>query len=67
MQVSGVVWVNTSDTESPRNRFQRLGEPARGEIGQGRITVGPLEIIRMDNDPRAPQNGRIRLYMEGGL
>lgn len=67
MRVPGVVWVDTDDRDGKPNRFQRFGEEPRGEIGKGVITLGPLEIIRVDNDPTAPQHGRIRLYMEGGL
>ena len=68
MRIPGVVWVDTDDDEGRKpNRFQRFGEESRGEIGKGVITMAPLEILRVDNDPTAPQHGRIRLYMEGGL
>jgi hypothetical protein len=67
MNVPGVVWVDFDDSELKPNRFQRFGEDSRGEIGAGVIVVSPLEIIRVDNDPTAPQHGRIQLYMEGGL
>jgi hypothetical protein len=67
MNVPGVVWVDFGDSELGPNRFQRFGEDSRGEIGAGVIIVSPLEIIRVDNDPTAPQHGRIQLYMEGGL
>lgn len=40
-------------------RFQRLGRPAAGEIDAGRIAMARLEIARLDNDPNAPENGRI--------
>jgi predicted phage baseplate assembly protein len=42
-------------------RFQRLGRPAAGEIASGRIPIARLEIARLDNDPNAPENGRLRL------
>lgn len=67
MKVPGVVWVDVDDTPPKPNRFQRFGEEPRGEIGKGVITVAPLEIIRVDNDPTAPHHGRIQLFMEGGL
>lgn len=67
MEVPGVMWLDVDDGGGKPNRFQRLGEPSRGEVGAGVIVVGPLQIIRVDNDPVAPHNGRLRLYMEGGL
>jgi predicted phage baseplate assembly protein len=48
-------------------RFQQLGQPARDELADGRIKVGPLEIARLDNDPNLPENGRIEFILEGGL
>ena len=41
-------------------RFQRLGRSPAGEIDAGRIAMARLEIARLDNDPNAPENGRIR-------
>jgi len=41
-------------------RFQRLGRPPAGEIDAGRIAMARLEIARLDNDPSAPEHGRIR-------
>ena len=67
MEIPGVMRVNYGDDPPGRHRFQRLGEPPRGEVGAGVISVGPTQIIRVDNDPVAPHNGRLRLYMEGGL
>lgn len=60
MRVPGVAWVKPV-------RFQRWGEETRGEIQEGRIAFDRLEIARLDNDPDAPDNGRLELYMEGGL
>lgn len=60
MQVHGVTWVAAE-------RFQRQGEPDRGELSKGRIDVGHLEIARLDNDPNAPAHGRMELIMQGGL
>lgn len=75
MQVPGVSWVNTSDlptvvngvsVPSP-NHFQRWGQAAQGETAAGLISLAPLEIARLDNDPSEPENGRIQFFMEGGL
>jgi hypothetical protein len=30
------------------------------------VTVGPDQIIRMDNDPSRPERGTLRLVVEGG-
>jgi hypothetical protein len=45
-------------------RFQRLGRPATGEITSGRIPIARLEIARLDNDPNAPENGRLRMDVD---
>jgi hypothetical protein len=48
-------------------RFQRWGQPPRGELAAGEITLDRLEIARLDNDPSLPENGKIDFRMEGGL
>ncbi len=60
MQVPGVVWVQA-------DRFERWGQLPQGELVAGVITMGALEIARLDNDPNAPENGRIEFLMQGGL
>lgn len=47
-------------------KLQRLYEPANGEIANGLLPLGPLEIARLDNDPSFPENGRLRLDVRGG-
>jgi hypothetical protein len=47
-------------------KFERLYEGPNGEIAAGFLPLGPLEIARLDNDPRYPGNGRLRLTMRGG-
>lgn len=66
MQVSGVQWVDFSDRTNPLHRFQRWGRAANQELENGEISIGRLEIARLDNDPNAPENGRIDFLMEGG-
>jgi hypothetical protein len=66
MDVPGVRWVEVDPDGDPPARFQRWGELPRGEIAQGFIDIGRLEIVRLDNDPNAPENGRIVFHMEGG-
>ena len=66
MQVPGVHWVDTDDRPPKPNRFQRWGQAPAGETAAGEIDFGRLEIARLDNDPNAPENGRIQFFMEGG-
>ncbi len=47
--------------------FQRLGKGAAGEIQNGVLAPAYLEILRLDNDPSFPENGRIEFVMDGGL
>lgn len=63
MQVTGVNWV---DLTGKLNKFQRWGKAPNNEIKDGLIRMGRLEIARLDNDPSAPENGRIDFLMEGG-
>jgi hypothetical protein len=58
MQVPGVAWVEAG-------RFQRWGKAAAGELGQGEITFGRLEIAQLDNDPNRPENGKIEFKLGG--
>ncbi|MBS1912847.1 MAG: putative baseplate assembly protein [Bacteroidetes bacterium] len=58
--VPGVKWVTMK-------RFQRWGRRPNGELDAGIIQIGRLEIARLDNDPSAPENGRIDITMKGGL
>jgi len=48
------------------NRFQRLGEPYKGEIEAGKINIERMEIARLDNDPNNPENGVIKFHMGVG-
>jgi len=56
-------------------RFRRLDEadpdtdsrPATARnLAQGFVPVGPLEILRLDDDPNFPENGRLQLAVGGG-
>jgi hypothetical protein len=48
-------------------RFQRWGRTPNGEREEGLIAAAPLEVLRLDNDPNFPENGRLVLNMRGGL
>ena len=47
--------------------FQRLRTTAAGELEAGVLETGHLEIVRLDNDPSAQENGKIEFIMFGGL
>ncbi|RPJ19089.1 MAG: putative baseplate assembly protein, partial [Planctomycetaceae bacterium] len=65
MQVPGVRWVDLAASKG--TRFKRWGQGAHGELKNGQIDIGRLEIARLDNDPNTPENGKIDFIMEGGL
>lgn len=53
--------------ESARvTRLQRLFEGPRGEFESGVLSLGPLEIARLDNDPNYPERGVLALDVRGG-
>jgi hypothetical protein len=45
--------------------LQRLYEGDHGELENGILPLGPLEIARLDNDPSFPEHGRLILRVEG--
>ncbi len=65
MAVPGVSIVDID--ERAGTRFRRWGEPDRGELAAGRITMARLEVARLDNDPRSPEHGRLDFLMRGGI
>jgi hypothetical protein len=46
--------------------FQRQGIADGQYLARGEMTLGPLEIARLDNDPNYPENGVLALEMCGG-
>lgn len=48
-------------------RFQRWGKAPNQEIENAILPAAPLEVLRLDNDPNFPENGRLVLTMRGGL
>lgn len=60
MRVTGVASVDVL-------RFQRWGKSANQEIESGVVTLGPIEVARLDNDPNFPENGKLEIQSRGGL
>jgi len=60
MDVTGVASVEVT-------RFQRLNENPHGELAEGVLPAASLEIIRLDNDPSNPENGKLEFEMLNGL
>ncbi|GAA4191157.1 putative baseplate assembly protein [Microbacterium oryzae] len=46
--------------------FQRRGDPRGDALRRGELTVGRMEIARLDNDPSFVERGTLELRMEGG-
>ncbi|HVF09190.1 MAG TPA: putative baseplate assembly protein [Abditibacteriaceae bacterium] len=47
-------------------KLRRLYASDNGELTEGILRLGPLEVARLDNDPAAPENGLLKLQMGGG-
>jgi hypothetical protein len=47
-------------------RFERLGEGNQGELENGILSLGSLEVAQLDNDPNFPEHGKLTLTMQGG-
>lgn len=45
-------------------KFGRYDSSSRYELEEGVVTPERLEIVRLDNDPNAPENGKIELILE---
>jgi predicted phage baseplate assembly protein len=48
------------------SKLQRLRRESRQALDDGFLSVGPLEVARLDNDPNFPERGVFRLTVEGG-
>ena len=46
--------------------FQRLREPCCQALDEGVLSMGRLEIARLDNDPNFPERGVLKLTLGGG-
>ncbi len=59
MAVPGVLQVEVT-------RFGRFGQPMPAQPPAS-ISIGPLEMVRLDNDPSQPQNGTLQFRFKGGV
>jgi hypothetical protein len=48
-------------------KFKRWGKVDAGELDAGEVRPGQFEILRLDNDPNYPENGKIEFDMQGGV
>ncbi|QQS49033.1 MAG: putative baseplate assembly protein [Acidobacteriota bacterium] len=48
------------------SRLERLYEGPNGEIENGLLPLGPLEVAQLDNDPSFPEHGKLALILGGG-
>ncbi len=60
LAVEGVAWVEVK-------KFQRWGKTSAAELANSQLLPGPAEVVRLDNDPNFPENGKIEFEMLGGL
>lgn len=65
-QIYAAVMAVTGVASAEVTRFQRWGRTAAQELGTGVLSVGRLEVVRLDNDPNFQENGRLELEMVGG-
>jgi hypothetical protein len=47
-------------------KYHRQGSPDPKPLNEGKLTLGRLEIARLDNDPNFPERGVFQLNMGGG-
>ena len=47
--------------------FQRYGRRAAGELQAGVVQPSDLEVLRLDNNPSAPEDGKLTFQIAGGV
>jgi hypothetical protein len=60
LQVDGVASLSITT-------LNRFGKAVDQEINKGLLETGRLEIVRLDNDPNFPENGKLEIEMVGGI
>ncbi len=67
MAVPGVRWVGLRlGDDAELGRFGRMDRPEIDHGDDGEIPIDAGEVARLDNDPNAPDHGRIRFDARGG-
>lgn len=64
-QIYGAVLAVPGVASAAVTRFQRWGKLAGTELDDGRLTVSSLEVVRLDDDPNFPENGRLDVAVGG--
>jgi hypothetical protein len=57
--VAGVRWAEV-------RKLRRQNDPSTDAVASGELTVGRLEVARLDDDRSHPDRGVLRLILEGG-
>jgi hypothetical protein len=65
-KLTAAVMTVTGVTAMRALTFQRWARTPRDELAAGVIQPAPFEVLRLDDDPNFPENGRLRLTMGGG-
>ena len=60
MEINGISFITIQ-------KFCRMGKDTVTEKDNDVIIAGAAEILRLDNDPNFPENGRIVFNMQGGV
>lgn len=47
-------------------KFQRQNQPSNQPLADGFITLDPLEVARLEDDPDFPERGKLTVNVEGG-
>jgi hypothetical protein len=67
MKVAGVKWIGLYSSDNVlRGHFRKLHDQSVDYGEEGIIPIGRREVARLDNDPNAPENGRLSFLLEGG-
>lgn len=68
MTVEGVRWVGVRRPggNGEAGWFKKLREPLTDYADTGLLPIGDLEVAVLDDDPNRPEDGRLRLFVEGG-
>ncbi|GAC1623113.1 MAG: putative baseplate assembly protein [Ktedonobacteraceae bacterium] len=48
------------------DKLERFGEGPNDELKQGLLTIGPMEVAQLDNDPSFPEHGKLTFTLRGG-